>query len=211
MIPITDVAWSAPEQARSNTPLVVALHGRGATEESMLGLAPYLPTNCTMAALRAPIAEGGGYAWFANRGIGRPVEESIKAVAEGVFAWLATVREQHTHVVLLGFSGGTAMAGGLLLADPTAFDGSVLLSGTLPWDAGFDTSPGRLAQRHVFWGNDPADAVVPRELMDRSEAWLINESGADLEVHHYEGLGHGIAVTELDDVSRFITAITSGA
>jgi hypothetical protein len=52
-----------PNQAR--------LHGRGSQEKEILALADHLPVGPTYAAVRAPIAENGGYAWFANRGIGR--------------------------------------------------------------------------------------------------------------------------------------------
>ncbi len=59
-------------------PLVVLLHGPGSDEREILGLAAHLPTGAAYAAVRAPIAEGGGYAWFANRGIGRPVADSLR-------------------------------------------------------------------------------------------------------------------------------------
>jgi phospholipase/carboxylesterase len=55
-----------------SAPLVVLLHGRGSNEQEILSLAPHLPSGVEYAAVRAPIAEGGGYAWFANRGIGQP-------------------------------------------------------------------------------------------------------------------------------------------
>src|SRR5664280_2022226 len=133
-VQITDVAWSAGEQDRSDTLLVVALHGRGADERGMVGLAGHLPVGVTLAAPRAPIAEGGGFAWFANRGIGRPIEESIQQTAAALFRWLDRVPSRHSGVVLFGFSGGTAMGGGLLLAEPERFASAALLSGTLPWD-----------------------------------------------------------------------------
>ena len=56
-----------------SAPLVVLLHGRGSNEHEILTLAPHLPTGVAYHAVRAPITEGAGYAWFANRGIGRPV------------------------------------------------------------------------------------------------------------------------------------------
>jgi predicted esterase len=71
---ITDeptVAWRRADDPTA--PLVVLLHGRGSNEADIVGLADHLPTGPTYAAVRAPIAEGGGYAWFANRGIGRQV------------------------------------------------------------------------------------------------------------------------------------------
>jgi phospholipase/carboxylesterase len=50
----------------------VLLHGRGAGEAGIIWLAEHLPTGPSFSAVRAPIGEGGGYARFANRGIGRP-------------------------------------------------------------------------------------------------------------------------------------------
>ncbi len=175
----------------------------------MAGLVEHLPSGITLASVRAPINEGGGYAWFANRGIGRPLEDSIRDTARAMFGWLGQVATGHRNVVLLGFSGGTAMAGGLLFEQPTRFAGAVLLSGTLPWDAGLDCSPGRFDGIKVFWGNDEADKVIPRELMERSEEWLRQDSGADLTVRHYPGLGHGIGVEELRDVHGFVAELAA--
>ena len=206
---IDHVSWSAPEDARAGTTLVVALHGRGSDERAMVGLAEYLPAGMTVASLRAPIGEGGGYAWFANRGIGRPVEESIKDTAQAVFSWLDEVAGGHSSVVLLGFSGGTAMAGGLLLEQPERFAAAALLSGTLPWDAGLDSTAGRLEGVRVLWANDEADQVIPRELMVRSESWLKEDSGADLTVKHYPGLGHGINAAELADIHEFLLPLVT--
>lgn len=45
-----------------SAPLVVLLHGRGSNEREMLGLASQLPEGAAYAAVRAPIAEGGGFA-----------------------------------------------------------------------------------------------------------------------------------------------------
>ena len=204
---IDHVAWSKEIDDRPGTLLVVALHGRGANEDSMIGLVPYLPTNVTVAALRAPLGGADSYAWFENRGIGRPVEESIKAVGEGIFDWLESVKSQHTGVVLLGFSGGTAMAGGLLFTKPEQFSGAILLSGTLPWDAGFDSAQDRFKGIPIFWANDRADQVIPNELVARSEAWLVNESGADLHEHHYDGIDHSISLLELKDIQKFINSL----
>ena len=200
------VAWSKPSKDRTGT-LVVALHGRGADEQSMLPLVPHLGDDVTVAAVRGPVVLGaGGFTWFENRGIGRPVPESIARSAALLETWLDETASGFDRVVLLGFSGGCAMAGGLLLRDPARYAATVLLSGTLPWDAELDLSDGRLAGARVFYGYDVADGVIPDELIQRTVTWLRDESGADFAEHTYPGLGHGIALEELEDIKTFIAA-----
>jgi hypothetical protein len=82
--PVVATAGSADPRA----PLVVLLHGRGSHEREILSLTDRLPAGPAYAAVRAPIAEGGGFAWFANRGIGRPVAESLAATTAWFRAWL---------------------------------------------------------------------------------------------------------------------------
>ena len=94
-------------------PLVVLLHGRGSHEQEILGLAAHLPAGPAYAAVRAPIAEGGGFAWFANRGIGRPLAGSLRSTMDWFRTWLDGVATPGRPVLLVGFSGGAAFAGGL--------------------------------------------------------------------------------------------------
>jgi phospholipase/carboxylesterase len=198
------VLWSAEPGARAGTHLVVGLHGRGSDETAFRSLDGLLPGGTTVAAVRAPIAEGGGWAWFANRGIGRPIAESIAGTAAALFRWLDEVRDEFASVSLFGFSGGTAMAGGLLLAEPHRFASAVLLAGTLPWDAGLPEEPQRLAGVPVFYGRGALDIVIPIELVARTLAWLRTESGARLTEREYPDLAHTISRDEMADVHRFL-------
>src|SRR5688572_9702657 len=159
------VAWRGEQDDR---PLVVLLHGRGSSETDIAALADHLPDGLAYAALRAPIAEGGGYAWFANRGIGRPVAESLRETMDWFRGWLDEVAPAGRPVVLVGFSGGAAFAGGLLLDDPARHAGAAILYGTVPFDAGVPTTPGRLAGVPVFVAQGDRDTVIPRELLDRT-------------------------------------------
>ncbi len=70
------VAWHATSDA--DAPLVVLLHGRGSNETDILSLADHLHAGVAYAAVQAPIAGGGGYAWFANRGMDHLVAELLQ-------------------------------------------------------------------------------------------------------------------------------------
>jgi len=173
--PATVATYGSTDPA---APLVVLLHGRGSNEKDIVGLASHLAQGPAYAAVRAPIAEGGGYAWFANRGIGRPVAESLAQTMEWFRTWLDGVAPAGRPVILVGFSGGAAFAGGLLLQDPQRFDGAAILHGTLPFDAGVPVSPARLTGVPVFVAHGDQDSVIPRELLDRTWTYLLGDSGA---------------------------------
>ncbi|WP_374456908.1 alpha/beta hydrolase [Nocardioides sp.] len=204
------VAWSGGAD-RPDLPLVVLLHGRGADERSILGLAGHLPghlSSVSYAAVRAPIAEGGGYAWFANRGIGRPLPESLAATTAWFRTWLDSVAPEGRPVVLVGFSGGAAFAGGVLLDDPQRLAGTAVLHGTLPFeDAGVDVTPGRLAGSSVFLAHGDADTVIPLELQARTWSWLHEESGATVTSRRDPG-GHGLSAETVAELADWIAGRT---
>ena len=201
--PVVAEQGSADPQA----PLVVLLHGRGSHEQEILTLAEHLPPGPQYAAVRAPIAEGGGFAWFANRGIGRPVAESLAETMAWFRGWLDEVAPEGRPVVLVGFSGGAAFAGGLVLADPARFAGAAILYGTLPFDAGVPVEPGRLAGLPVLVAQGEADHVIPRELLDRTWTYLTGDSGALARPRRDPG-GHGITVPTLRELADWIASVT---
>jgi phospholipase/carboxylesterase len=195
------VAWSGSTDP--SAPLVVLLHGRGSNEQEILSLAPHLPHGASYAAVRAPIAEGGGFAWFANRGIGRPVASSLEATMGWIETWLDEVAPAGRPVILVGFSGGAAFAGGLVLSDPSRYSGAAILYGTLPFDAGVPVTTGRLANLPVLVAQGEADQVIPRELLDATWTYLLGESGAPTVAHRAPG-GHGITAASLQRLSGWI-------
>ena len=117
-------------------------------------------------------------------------------------SWLDEVAPAGRPVLLVGFSGGAAFAGGLVLDDPARYAGAAILYGTLPFDAGRRRStPGRLANLPVFVAQGDGDHVIPRELLDRTWDYLLSESGAPTVAHREPG-GHQLtadAVHQLGD------------
>lgn len=204
-LPMPTVVWQTPNNVTA--PLVVLLHGRGSRETDIIGLADYLPAGPTYAAVRAPIAEGPGFAWFANRGIGRPVAESLAQTMAWFRSWLEEVAPSGRPVVLIGFSGGAAFAGGLILDDPARFTAAAILHGTLPFDAGVPTTPGRLRDIPIFVAQGDADTVIPAELLGCTWKYLTEEAGAHTVGVRSPG-GHNLGPQDVTELARWITEST---
>jgi phospholipase/carboxylesterase len=140
--------------------------------------------------------------------IGRPVAESLNDTTSWFRAWLDSTVPSDRQVVLVGFSGGAAFAGGLILADQTRYQGAAILYGTLPFDAGLDTEPGRLDGLPVFLAHGDADTVIPFDLLERTWTYLSSDA-ASLTTAVRDAGGHGISQPVARELSRWLTQITS--
>jgi phospholipase/carboxylesterase len=118
-------------------------------------------------------------------------------------AWLDTAAPAGRPVVLVGFSGGAAFAGGLLLDDPDRFAAAAVLYGTVPFDAGVPVVPGRLGGIPVLIQRGAEDTMIPAELYDATATYLAEESGAALEAHLYPG-GHGFTEQAVADLAAWL-------
>ena len=198
------VAWHG--DAGPGAPLVVLLHGRGSSEADIIGLAAHLPPGPAYVAVRAPIAEGGGYAWFANRGIGRPIPDSLAETMAWFRTWLDQIAPAGRPVVPVGFSGGGAFAGGLVLADPGRYTGAGILYATLPFDAGVPTTPGQIEGLPVFVAHGDTDNVIPRDLLERTWAYLAGDAGSQTTAVRDPG-GHGLSAGVVHALAEWLAQL----
>ncbi len=118
--------------------------------------------------------------------------------------WLDAAAPAGRSVLLVGFSGGAAFAGGLVLDHPSRYGGAAILYGTLPFDAGVSTDPGRLAGTSVFVAQGDGDHVIPRDLLDRTWKYLLSESGAQTIAMRQPG-GHQLTPTTVEELGNWIT------
>ncbi|MDQ0708150.1 phospholipase/carboxylesterase [Arthrobacter woluwensis] len=201
--PAPTVLWSVPEDQRQGRPLLVLLHGYGANEADLFGLADQLPDEFVVASVRAPLTMGPGFTWFPLTGSLDYSFDAVKAATDYVLEWLDGVREEFTSVSLLGFSMGMAMATSMWRRRPQDFAAIVGLSGFAveggtDWfrDAELDGST------PFFWGRDPQDPVIPREKVDFTAAWLLGKARATKV--QYSGVWHGISPQEVGHVAEFL-------
>lgn len=93
---------------------------------------------------------------------------------------------------------------GLVLDDPDRFAGAAILYGTLPFDAGVPTTPGRLQGIPMFVAHGDADSVIPAELLKSTWSYLTEESGAQTISIRSAG-GHSIGQDDATALARWIT------
>src|SRR3546814_4250084 len=83
---------------------------------------------CSSDLYRGPLPQGPGFAWFENAGIGVALPSSLSGETSKVGDWIAadTGRQRPW---LCGFSNGAAMAASLLLSNPGAYSGLIMIGG----------------------------------------------------------------------------------
>ncbi len=202
------VRWRKAQGANgTRPPLLVLLHGRGADEDDLFGLAPAIDSGFAIASVRAPLpTDEGGYTWSESRSPGRYLSESLRASLSWLQAWLdalAIGRPEPQDVYLLGFSAGMAMASGLVLDQPARYAGAILLSGALPFDTDLSITKDRLAGVPVFHGHGSFDRMIPADLVARSEKYLSERSGARVETRRYP-IAHEISDGEIADINAWL-------
>lgn len=204
------ILWSKQPDERAGTPLLVLLHGYGANEADLFSLAEMLPSEFTVAAVRASLAAGPGFAWFplgpdGAGGLSYTTADVQQAVNE-LLEWVDSVRAEHSSVTLLGFSQGMVMASSAARHRPADFAAVVGLSGFVAAPEASDFfEDTQLAERKMpfFWGRDQADPVVPQPLIELTNEWL-NRYTALTKVL-YTGIWHGISPAEIKHVGEFLT------
>ncbi len=183
------------------------LHGHGVDERDIFSLGDLFPPDAAIAAPRGPIPQDDGFRWYAAPRIGWPDAASLAASVARLETWLDEQTATASSVWLVGFSGGATIAGALALHAPQRYAGVAMLHGTLPFDAGLPVERDRLARSEVFYGYGSADAVIPRALVDRSAAYLRDESGANALIREYRA-AHEIPLAEARDLQRWYASLT---
>lgn len=187
-----------------SAPLIVAIHGNGTSEHSMIEIAPWLPHGpVAYIAVRAPIEGSTGYCWYAEAEQHRPDAESLASTSTWFLKWLDTEGDPERPVLLVGFREGVTFAGALMLAEPHRWSGGVLLYGALPLDAGLPMSRGRLAGMPVFLAHGADDPRTPSDLLTRTWEWVTKESGAPVWAEREPG-GDQLAGKVVGDVGTWL-------
>ncbi|MCU0307414.1 MAG: alpha/beta fold hydrolase [Thermoleophilia bacterium] len=179
--------------AAPDGPTLLLLHGRGGHEGDLVPVARAVAPGAGVLAPRAPLPEGGGFAWFRHHRIGVPVQASLDEEIGRVGGWLEAALAElgvRAPVVAVGFSNGGMMAGALAAARPDLVGGCVLLASAYPLPPATGALGG-LAGAPVLALGGGADPFHPPEVM-RAGVAAYAAAGARVSAHSDPGAGHEV-------------------
>ena len=183
----------------------VFVHGRGASAEDILGIAPELGADDV--AYLAP--QAANHTWYPYSFLA-PIEknEPWLTSALGLLATLVANLAGHGYgserIVLLGFSQGACLSLEFAARNPRRYAAVVGLSGGLigPPSTPRDY-PGSLTGTPVFLGCSDIDPHIPLERV-RETAAVLRRMGATVDERIYNGMGHTISGDELEAVRALV-------
>jgi predicted esterase len=191
-------AGAPPSRARG---VVLLIHGRGATAESMLPLADVLamPDLCYL----APQAEGNTWypqSFMAPTALNEPyLSRALERVA-AIIADILAAGTEASHVCVIGFSQGACLASETVLRNPRPYGFVGVLSGGAIGPAGTPRDyQGSLAGARVFLGCSDHDPHIPLTRVKETTA-VFSRMGAATTERIYPGSSHGINDDEITNL-----------
>ena len=187
---------------------MVMLHGRGATAESILSLAPEL--GAPDFAYLAP--QAGSNSWWPQSFLA-PIERNEPGISSAMQAVRDVVAQISAggippeRTLLLGFSQGACLATEFAARHARRYGGVAGLSGGL---IGPDGTPrdyaGSLEETPVFVGCSDVDSHIPAERV-RSTAEVLRNLGGTVTMRLFPGMGHTINEDEIIAVQRIMAGV----
>ncbi|MGH7483532.1 MAG: alpha/beta hydrolase [Longimicrobiales bacterium] len=198
-------------------PIIVLLHGRGATAADLEPLADRLPP-AVYAFPEAPFTAaqwgyGPGRAWYRYVGDDRPEPYTFSKSLSRLAAFLDALADEpgaHARALVVGgFSQGGTLSLGYAILRPGVVAGVLNFSGFLADHPEVELADERIRGLPVFWGHGLRDPAIPFTLATTGRERL-RAAGADLEAHDY-AIGHWIDADELSDAARWIARVAGTA
>ncbi len=188
--------------------VLIFVHGRGATAESILSLADYLP-HPAMAYL-APQAAGNTwypYSFLAPMEQNEPYLSSALARLGALLAEVERAGISPERVVLAGFSQGACLASEFVARHAQRYGGLMAFSGGLIGPPGTPREyPGTLDGTPVFLGCSDVDPHIPLARVNET-ADVLARLGAVVDKRIYPRLGHTINQDEIDAAAALVAGV----
>jgi len=189
---------------------VILVHGRGATAQSILGMADEF--DYPGIAYLAP--QAANRTWYPQSFLA-PVEQNEPGRSSGLQVLSELVAQANDagipteQILILGFSQGACLASEFIARNPTRYGGLAALSGGLIGDSiDPDSFEGSLDGTPAFFGCSDSDPHIPEERVHESAA-VYEQLDASVTKRLYPAMGHGINQDELEFVDEMVGALVN--
>jgi len=195
----------APEKAAG---VLIMIHGRGASADSILSLYPELDVP-NFAAI-AP--EAAGHTWYphsflAPLAMNQPFVDSALSRIESLVADLLSRGIPANRIALLGFSQGGCLSSEFAARHPRRYGAILALTGGLIGPPGTPRQySGSLEGVPVFLGTSDPDPHVPVERVEETAA-VLTQMGALVTFRSYPGMPHTVNEEELSICREMLVKI----
>ncbi|HRX35097.1 MAG TPA: dienelactone hydrolase family protein [Aestuariivirga sp.] len=200
-------AGAPPSRAKG---VVLLIHGRGATADSMLPLADVIamPDLCYL----APQAEG--YTWYpqsfmAPAETNEPFLSSALSRIAAIISGILDTGITPEKLAVIGFSQGACLASETVLRNPEAYAFVGVLSGGAIGPPGTPRDyAGSLAGASVFLGCADHDAHIPLGRVQETSQ-VFRGMGADVTERIYPGSMHGVNDDEIGHLRKGLLPLST--
>lgn len=190
--------------------VMVMIHGRGATAESILGLSTELDADGL--AFLAPQARANTwypYSFLEPLEKNEPYLTSALQKLSDLVSAIESAGIPPEKILLLGFSQGACLASEFVARNTRRYGGVAGLSGGLIGPPGTPREyDGSLDGTPVFLGCSDVDFHIPVERVRETDE-VLRGLGADVTMQIYPGMGHTINRDELEHVQRIVDTLRS--
>lgn len=190
--PLT-VAHRPPRKpAPGKPPLLVLLHGFGASEQDLLPMAARLDPRLAVASLRGPYQiRPGAYSWV-NGNSAEELDNARRLVIECIDQVADSLGADRGRVYLAGFSQGAMLTLAIALTEPEKIAGAAVLSGRLVATVRDNhAAPERLRGFPILVTHGTEDQQIPvRSAHEIRQA--LKPMGVAVDYHEFES-GHYIS------------------
>lgn len=192
--------------------VLILVHGRGASAENILELAPHFQQDDFT--YLAPAA--AGHTWYPNSFLA-PIATNEPGISSGIYTLLKWVEQVEAsgvgkeRIVLGGFSQGACLTSEFVARHPARYGGLLAFSGGLigPPDTPRDYA-GDLAGTPVFLGCSDVDPHIPKWRVEES-AQVLEQMGASVQMKLYPNLPHTINADELLHARQILQQVGKSA
>jgi len=191
-----------PGEDSSETLLV--LHGTGGNENDLVGIGQAIAPGAAILSPRGNVLENGAPRFFRriSEGVFDPREVRARGdeLARFIRAAVVTYRLDASRVFALGYSNGANIASTVMLLDPGAIQGSILLRPMVVYEP---PEKKDLGGSSVFISAGRMDQIVPTTSVDQL-AEMFRAANADVTLK-WQLAGHNLVPSEVREAAEWFS------